>query len=344
MKVTQQTALKNRNSLSLPARCQRLIEIENRSDFNDLPALIKANEPVHILGGGSNTVLTQSHLPHTVITQTPPETAEQGITLEGELVLVDAGAPWPEMVHWAVNHGLGGIENLAAIPGSCGAAPIQNIGAYGVELKDVLEWVEIFDWRLGRFFTVNNAQCQFGYRNSYFKRHPEKPWIITRLAMRLRSDSPLRLHYSGVRETLIHLGHQPETASYAQVAQAITTLRAQKLPNPAILPNAGSFFKNPVISDAHYAALKHNFPALPHWPQEHGGHKISAAWLIQRLGLQNIRVGDAGFYRKHALIVVNYGQASGADVLALARYVITRVQKATDITLEVEPVCLPETI
>ena len=343
MRIFPKADLTGRNTLALPARCARLIELENRTDFKQLKELLEEDSHVCVLGEGSNTVFVDTDLPHTVIHLKPPATMTQGIARENDLFVVDAGLSWRELVQWSVNQGLGGIENLAAIPGACGAAPVQNIGAYGVELKDVLEWVEVLDWQQGLFQRLSNAECQFDYRNSLFKREPHRPWLITRLALRLRPDAPLRLEYAGVREALQAQGISPQQASYAQVAQAITALRASKLPDPRTLPNAGSFFKNPVISAQKLQALLARWPGLPHWQQTDGQHKVSAAWLIEKTGLKNQRVGEAGFYNKHALILVNHGQATGADVAGLAKKVIESVKQACGIVLEPEPVTVRAT-
>jgi len=338
MKIVPQARLKPLNTLALPARCDRLIEVENRQDFNHLANLVRGDSHLCILGEGSNTVFVDKALPHTVIRIKAPARLSQAIVADGDLFLVDAGVSWRHLVQWSVSHGLGGIENLAAIPGTCGAAPVQNIGAYGVELKDVLEWVEIFDWQKNGFDTLSNKDCQFAYRNSLFKREPHHPWIITRIALRLRPDSPLKLDYTGVRETLRAQGIRPEKASYAQVAGAITAIRAAKLPDPRNLPNAGSFFKNPVINRPQLQKLLEKWPNLPHWKQTNEQHKVSAAWIIEQLGLNQERVGEAGFYPDHALILVNYGQASGADVTGLANKVMAAVAAACGIELEPEPV------
>ncbi len=341
MKITTNASLKNRNSLALPGHCHRLIEIEKRNDFNYLQDIVKADDNVWVLGGGTNTVITQTQIPHTIITQYTPASVAKGIVADGGHYIVEASLPWPALVCWSVSQGLGGIENLAAIPGSCGAAPVQNIGAYGAEIKDVLAWVEVFDWKAGSFLTLDNAACRFGYRDSLFKQSPEAPWIITRIALRLRRNAPLRIDYAGVRETLQQQGVDPENASYAQVASAITALRARKLPDPNTLPNAGSFFKNPLVSTDQLQSLKNRFPGLPHWTHLPDKHKVSAAWLIEHLGLRSYRVGDAGFYQKHALIMVNHGRATGADILALMKKVRNQVAAVTGITLEPEPVFLP---
>jgi UDP-N-acetylmuramate dehydrogenase len=342
MKITENASLQSRNTLALPAVCHRLIEIEKPCEVKELPVILKGNSDVLVLGAGSNIVLVDSEYPHTVITQKPPPEAANGIhpvSLDEHRtqLVVAAAVPWNDLVLWSVDKGLGGIENLAAIPGSCGAAPVQNIGAYGVELKDVLDWVEVYDWQRDRFMRFTQRACQFGYRDSLFKQHSGEPWLITRLALTLRNDSPVRLEYAGIREQLDAMGIAAEKATPAQVAQAITAIRERKLPSPESCPNAGSFFKNPVVSATELHALKRRFGELPHWPLPNGQYKVSAAWLIEQLGLSGCRVGDAGFYPRHALIVVNNGRATGKEIQQLSVAVKEKVRAETGICLQVEP-------
>ena len=301
-----------------------------------LPALLgspAARGPVLVLGEGSN-VLFAADFPGLVLR---PEFADvRVIDDDGDAATVraEAGASWDGLVDWTLARGLGGLENLALIPGFVGAAPIQNIGAYGVEAGELITHVEAWDRRAGRGARLARDECGFGYRDSVFKHDPER-WIVTAVEFRLSRTAPLRLDYSGVREELAVMGATAPTAR--QVAEAVRRLRRRKLPDPAVIGNAGSFFKNPVIDAAAAVRLREAHPDAPVFPADPALSKLSAAWLIERCGWRGHREGDAGIAAQHALVLVNHGHASGAELVALARRVAESVQQRFGVRLEPEP-------
>jgi UDP-N-acetylmuramate dehydrogenase len=238
-------------------------------------------------------------------------------------------------VDWTLDQGLQGLENLALIPGQAGAAPIQNIGAYGVEVGRFIAAVHAYDRVTGGFTRLDHAQCAFGYRDSIFKREPER-WIVTALELRLPRGGKTNLGYAGLREELGVMGELEATPR--NVAAAVRRIRRRKLPDPAVTGNAGSFFKNPVVARTVAAALQERFAGLPVFPAAGGDErKLSAAWLIEQAGWRGYRDGDAGISAQHALVLVNLGHATGAQLLAVARRVMASVREKFGVTLEPEP-------
>jgi UDP-N-acetylmuramate dehydrogenase len=251
------------------------------------------------------------------------------------LVRADAGVVWDALVDWTLARGLTGLENLALIPGLAGAAPIQNIGAYGVEVRDFIQTVEAWERRTERVVRIGAPDCAFGYRDSIFRTEPDR-WIVTAVELRLRRSGPLQLEYAGVRAELDAM--DCGTADARQVAEAVRRLRRRKLPDPAVVGNAGSFFKNPVVSVDRAEELRTRNPGLPvHPAPDPRLRKLSAAWLIEACGWRGHRAGDAGVSMQHSLVLVNYGSASGAELLALARRVAGAVFERFGVRLEPEP-------
>ena len=290
--------------------------------------------PVMVLGEGSN-LLFAGDFPGVVVCL-----AMHGARVlrdDGDSVLVraEAGLNWNDLVHWTLGRGLCGLENMALIPGTVGASPIQNIGAYGVEVRQFIETVEAFHRGTGQFKRLSNADCGFGYRDSVFKADLEA-WVVTAVEFRLPRERPLQLDYAGVREELAAMGVDSPRAPH--VAEAISRIRVRKLPNPALVGNAGSFFKNPVLplADAEALAAAHpGLPVFPAGPPER--RKVSAAWLIEQAGWKGFREGDAGVSAQHALVLVNHGSATGAQLLDLARRVAASVRERFGVALEPEP-------
>jgi UDP-N-acetylmuramate dehydrogenase len=287
-----------------------------------------------VLGGGSN-LLFAGDPPGTVIAL---ET--RGISIveeDGDLavVRVDAGATWHEFVLWSLEQGLCGLENLALIPGTVGAAPIQNIGAYGVEVRERIRAVEAFDRRENAMARLDNAACAFSYRDSLFKRDPDH-YLVTAVEFALpRTPSP-RLDYAGIGDELAAMGIAHPTPT--QVAHAVIRIRQRKLPDPAVLGNAGSFFKNPVVPAATAADLQSAHPSLPVFRGNGDDtRKLSAAWLIDQCGWKGHREGDAGVAASHALVLVNHGHATGAQLLDLARRIAGSVRERFGVAIEPEP-------
>jgi UDP-N-acetylmuramate dehydrogenase len=289
--------------------------------------------PVMMLGEGSN-LLFAGDFPGVVVCMA---TAKVSI-LEDDgthaLVRAEAGANWNDFVGWTLARGLCGLENMALIPGTVGATPIQNIGAYGVEVREFIETVEAFHRGTQQLKRIANADCGFGYRDSMFKA-ALADWAITAVEFRLPRQRELRLDYAGVKEELAAMGVEAPRASH--VAEAISRIRTRKLPNPALIGNAGSFFKNPVLPLAQAEALRDAHPGLPLFGSDANVRKASAAWLIEQAGWKGFREGDAGISAQHALVLVNHGRATGPQLLALARRVAADVQGKFGIALEPEP-------
>ncbi len=332
-----------RNTFGLPARAATLIETD---DAADLPALF-ANElagasPL-VLGGGSNLLFVDD-APLALRLDT------QNIRIldtrdDIAIVRADAGVEWHRLVMWSLEQGLAGLENLALIPGTVGAAPIQNIGAYGVEAGERIHAVEAFEPTTGAFHRFDAAQCAFAYRDSLFKRAPDRYLIVAvEFALptaRSVGTAGLKIDYAGIRDAMGLAADARDGYTALDVADAVIRLRRSKLPDPAVVGNAGSFFKNPIVPASLAEASKAAHPTLPVFPG--GGddlRKLSAAWLIDACGWKGHRggaSGDAGVSDKHALVLVNHGRATGAELLALAREIAASVHAHFGVAIEPEP-------
>ena len=331
--LVEHASLAPLNTLRVAARARGLATVNSAAVLPQVLELPAARGPVMVLGEGSN-VLFAGDFPGLVLR---PAFAELSfLTDDGSTVRVraEAGAGWDALVDWTLARGLAGLENLALIPGLVGAAPIQNIGAYGVEVAECIAVVEAWDREAGRSVRLDRADCGFGYRDSVFKRAPDR-WIVTAVEFRLSRDGAPRLGYAGVREELDAMGIAD--AGPTDVAEAVRRLRRRKLPDPALIGNAGSFFKNPVVTTELAGQLRAAQDDLPVYPVGPGEAKLSAAWLIERCGWRGAREGDAGISAQHALVLVNHGHASGADLLALARRVAASVEDRFGVRLEPEP-------
>ena len=325
-------SLRMRNTFGVEATAPLLVEV---ADAAALPGVLArhAGDAPMLLGGGSN-LLFVGNPPGAVIAL-----ATRGIAMteDGEVAIVraDAGATWHEFVLWTLRHGLCGLENLALIPGTVGAAPIQNIGAYGVEVRERIRAVEAFNRRDGAMVRLDNAACGFAYRDSLFKRDPER-FVVTAVEFALPRTPALRLDYAGIGEELAAMGVADPTPS--QVADAVIRIRRRKLPDPAVLGNAGSFFKNPIVPAVQAEALHARHPSLPTFRgNDDGTRKLSAAWLIDQCGWKGHREGDAGVAASHALVLVNHGHATGMQLLDLARRIAASVRERFGVDIEPEP-------
>ena len=266
----------------------------------------------------------------------------QVLDAQAGIVRAEAGVEWHRFVMWTLEHGFAGLENLALIPGTVGASPIQNIGAYGVEVDECIHAVDAFERATGTFQRMDPAACRFAYRDSAFKQQPRR-WLVTAVEFRLTpasSGASLRLDYAGLREELTEMRIDRPTPR--DVADAVVRLRRRKLPDPALVGNAGSFFKNPIVPAAQAEALTAAYPQLPVFRGDSDAtRKLSAAWLIDACGWKGHRIetgsGDAGVSDRHALVLVNHGRATGAELLALARRIAASVQARFGIAIEPEP-------
>lgn len=333
VKVTEQPSLEALTTLRVPARAALLLELETEEDVLGLPPLDPASDLV--LGGGSNILLV-SDVPGTVFLNRIRGIDVVARDRESVQVEVGAGENWHAFVSHAVAHGWHGLENLALIPGLAGAAPIQNIGAYGVELASVLESVTAWDWQRAAWTVLSAAECRLAYRDSLFRSIAPDRYLITSIRLRLPLHFEPRIDYAGLAETLREAGITGNPTA-AQVSAAVIQLRQQRLPDPMLQPNAGSFFKNPIVGPERLALLREREPDLPAWPLPGGRAKLPAAWLIERCGLKGFRERDAAISERHALVLINTGAASGADLWQLAQHVQRAVEDRFGIDLEPEP-------
>lgn len=333
MIIQENISLKSYNTFGIEARARYFIEISNIKDLEEALNL-KGYPPLFILSGGSNMLLTKD-LNRLVlfINLTGKAILEETDT---EVVLrVMAGENWHDLVLWTLDKGYGGLQNLALIPGNTGTAPIQNIGAYGVELKDVFAGCEAIDIQSGDSQYFSKEECGFGYRDSFFKREGKGKFIITAVDLRLsKKDHQINMDYAPLKAEL--LKKDINTPDISDIAQAVVAVRSSKLPDPKELGNSGSFFKNPVIPESDFQKLKNMHPELPSYALGNNTHKIPAAWLIDQCGLKGKRFGDVGVHKKQALVLVNYGNGSGTDILNLARRVQSEVKDKFGILLEPE--------
>lgn len=329
--------LANRTTFGVPARARWLARV---TDPEALPGLLQHEAfrdwPRLILGGGSNLLFTRD-FDGLVLAMENRGIKRLDGDERGDRLQVAAGENWDALVRWSLEQGYAGLENLILIPGSVGAAPFQNIGAYGTELEEYIAGVRAWDSQAGDFVWLDREACGFAYRDSIFKRHPGR-WIITEVELLLPRSAEPRIHYPGVRDMLAELGIDEPAA--ADVARAVETLRLRKLPDPARTGNAGSFFKNPVIAAERAETLKQRHPELPVYPLEGNRAKISAAFLIEHCGFRGIRDGDAGVSERHALVLINHGHATGPELWRLAERIRDAVDREFGIRLEPEPVIL----
>lgn len=325
-----QISLRTRNSFGVDQQAARLIEFETPEDLRTLFAA-GIPEKWTVLAGGNNILFTRDY---DGVLLTP---VARGITLlsdDGDEVRVraDAGVEWDDLVEWAVGRGLWGIENLSLIPGKAGAAPVQNIGAYGCEAKDAIRRVEMYCVETGAMLTLDAAHCGFGYRESVFKHDLKGRAIITAVEIALTHTPRPRLGYGDVEREVEARGG----ATLRNIREAICAIRRAKLPDPAVLGNAGSFFKNPVVGAAAAERLLAEYPDMPHYPAPEGRVKLAAGWLIDRAGMKGSRKGAVGVHERQALVLVNHGGATGGEVIAFAHEVQEQVREKFGIEIDTE--------
>lgn len=334
--LIENASLANRNTLRVAARAKLLAAIRDASklpELLDFPAI--RSDHLLVLGEGSNVLFT-GDFDGTVLAM---ETRGVQVESDGDSarIAVAAGERWDDFVRWTLGQGYAGLENLILIPGTVGAAPIQNIGAYGCEVAEFIESVEAWDIRERCVVTLDHATCAFAYRDSLFKHEPGR-YIVTAVRFMLPRSRPLRTDYAGINEQLARMGVDKPAPFH--VAEAVVHLRTSKLPDPSVIGNAGSFFKNPIVDAALADALKREHPGLAAWPQPDGRCKVSAAWMIEAAGFKGVREGDAGISNRHALVLVNHGKATGPQLWALAQQVMLGVRERFGVQLEPEPVVI----
>lgn len=330
----EQVSLKPYNTFGIDVKARYFTQVHDDQEVRQ--ALAQAQQtgvPVLVIGGGSNLLLTRD------IDALVLHMASRGrrvLSDDSERIVVEAeaGEPWHPFVQWTLAQGCCGLENLSLIPGTVGAAPMQNVGAYGVEIKDVFVGLTALDRETGELRDFGLAECAFGYRDSLFKRNPGR-WLILRVRFALSRTLQAHLDYGPVRQRLAEQGVTEPTAQ--AISEAICSIRREKLPDPAELGNAGSFFKNPVVSAELVERIRAQYPGVVAYPQADGQVKLAAGWLIEQAGWKGHREGDAGVHRLQSLVLVNYGQASGVQMHALARRIQGDILERFGVELEMEP-------
>ena len=329
------------NTLGLTCEAKQVMTLASQAQLPEVTARAREAGGVVVLGGGSNVVLP-AELDRFVVRVelkgiTPVESSDQ----TAWRIDVAAGEDWHDWVEIATKNGWFGLENLALIPGTVGAAPVQNIGAYGVELKDRIE--SVTDWHIpeGRLVTLSKDSCGFAYRDSIFKRDALGTWLIVSVRFLLPKKWMPVLSYPDLKNHVVLSRLEPAHVKAEQILQAVCEVRRAKLPDPAVLGNAGSFFKNPVVSENQYLLLKAQFPALIAYPQTDQTFKLAAGWLIERCGWKGKRLGAVGVHDRQALVLVNYGGAQASELMALAHEVRASVKAQFGVDLEIEPVVVP---
>ena len=334
LRLQEAVSLKPFNTFGVDVNARLFAEARNDDEVREaLAEAARRGLPLMPVGGGSNLLLTGD------VEALVLRMASRGLRIledDGERVLVEAeaGEPWHPFVLWSLEQGLSGLENLSLIPGTVGAAPMQNIGAYGVEIKDVFAGLTALDRQSGELREFDLEECAFAYRDSLFKQQPGR-WLILRVRFALSRQASLHLDYGPVRQRLQAEGIEVPTPS--DVSRAICAIRSEKLPDPAVLGNAGSFFKNPVVANELAERIRAEHADLVSYPAGEGMAKLAAGWLIERAGWKGFREGDAGVHRLQALVLVNYGTASGAQLLALAQRIRADIERRFGVLLEIEP-------
>ncbi len=338
MEIRENHSLKNLNTFGLEVKARYFVKMENQDDVHELyRSGLLNNYPSFILGGGSNVLFTDDY--DGVIIQLAGKGIEQMGKQKGRiLVKAAAGENWNSFVQHCVANDLGGLENLSLIPGNVGAAPIQNIGAYGVEQQDVFYELTAFDLEKAKLKKFRKKDCDFGYRSSIFKKNRNNKYLILDVTYSLSQTHDFKLDYVALNKVISK--HLSADINLKLIADIVTEIRNSKLPDPQKLGNAGSFFKNPVLSKQDFLELKSRYSELPAYKLDEQHFKIAAGWLIDQLGWKGKRKGDAGVHEKQALVIVNYGHASGREIFEFSESVRLDVMKHFDINLEREVILL----
>ncbi|SHJ22227.1 UDP-N-acetylmuramate dehydrogenase [Aquimarina spongiae] len=333
MKIEQRKSLKKYNTFGIEVFAREYIEISSESILKEALQVYK-DKTLFILSGGSNMLLTKD-IEATILHLTLKGIETEELSDEYVCVTANAGENWHEFVQYCIQQGYSGLENLSLIPGNVGSAPIQNIGAYGVELKDTMINCEAFEIATGEKYTFSNEDCKFGYRDSIFKNVVKGKYVISKVSFRLRKKNHvLNTSYGAIEAALSAQNIQDPTIK--DVADAVIQIRKSKLPDPSEIGNSGSFFKNPVVSKSQYLNLLDRFPEIPSYTIDEDHIKIPAGWLIEQAGFKGKRWGDAGVHNKQALVLVNYGNATGQEILNVSREIQKEITEKFNINLETE--------
>lgn len=330
--ILRNISLKQYNSFGLEYTADSLISLRSEEDAISVIKNREAlSDPMFVIGGGSNLLFTKffnGTLLHPEMNKIHTEEENPDTVI----ISAEAGVIWDNFVEWTVNKGFSGLENLSLIPGTVGATPVQNIGAYGVEVKDNIEKVRAISLLDGSVREFSNKECSFAYRDSIFKNSLKGKFLVTKVFFRVATHPQFKTDYGSLNEEISKLG----PLSLKTIRQAVIKIRKSKLPDPVLIGNAGSFFKNPVISSENTNELLNEYPQMPHYKEQSGGFKIAAGWLIEQCGWKGQRVGDAGTYEKQALVIVNHGKATGEDIVRFAESVEKSVSEKFGINLQRE--------
>lgn len=331
MKVHRNISLKPYNTFGIDVQARELIEVFT---LDELTQVVEKYSEVFPLGGGSNLLLTKDvEIPIVKLNLKGIEVVKQ--TDDLVWITAHAGENWHQFVNYCLEKDYGGIENLALIPGNVGTTPVQNIGAYGVEIKDVLVWCEAMEISTQKMRTFTNQECEFAYRESIFKTSEKGKYIITSVTFCLtKRNHILQKSYGAIDSCLMNLGIEKPTIQ--DIAKAVVAIRQSKLPDPKKLGNSGSFFKNPIIQKSLFERIKKENETIPHYIVSDTEVKIPAAWLIESCGFKGYQKADAGVHKNQPLVLVNYGKATGKDIYNLAKFIQKTIKDRYDIDLEME--------
>lgn len=333
MQLQQNISLKPYNTFGIDVQAEYLATLTSAEQLPELSGNNELPPQKHIIGGGSNILLTHPVAGFTILNRTKGiekiRENEQHVWLK-----VSSGEVWHELVMYTIANNWSGIENLALIPGTVGAAPMQNIGAYGVEVKETVESVTAWHWEQKELLNFSNSECRFGYRDSIFKHELKGLVFITEVTLKLNKEHHYNTSYGAIQQELDKMGI--EQLSAKAIADAVIAIRSSKLPDPKVIGNAGSFFKNPAISIEQFNTLKAEHENIPSYPVDEHTVKVPAGWLIEQSGLKGLRRGSTGVHEKQALVLVNYGNANGTDVYNLSEEILETVQNKFGILLERE--------
>ena len=331
-KLTPHLGLKHRNTFGLDAVAELAYEIRSPEQIPAVMSEIsKQKLPWRVLGGGSNVILP-SALPGATLLIDILGQEILSSDEEATYLSVGAGVIWHELVAWTLENNMPGFENLALIPGTVGAAPIQNIGAYGVEIGEYIDRIEAFDAKDHAFVTLPKEACRFAYRDSYFKQNPGR-FIVTKVVFKIPEAWQARIHYADLAKQF----PTDATPTPEEIFLAVCKIRTHKLPDPKVIGNAGSFFQNPVIPNEQYETLLKNYTDLVSYPDLPGKRKLAAGWLIDQCGFKGQRMGSVGVYENQALVLVNHGGGTAEDILGLAKCIRDKVHDKFGVTLQIEP-------
>ncbi|MCH3882706.1 MULTISPECIES: UDP-N-acetylmuramate dehydrogenase [Tenacibaculum] len=331
MNIQHNISLKKYNTFGISVNAKRFISV---TSVYQLQQLLKVEKDIFLISGGSNMLLTKD------INKLVVHIDIKGISIDREnhndiYLTVNAGENWHEFVLWCVSQNYGGIENLSLIPGNVGTCPIQNIGAYGVEVKDTITKVEAIEIETGKLVQFSNKECNFGYRNSIFKNEAKGKYVLTSVSFQLtKGNHNLNTSYGAIETELT--SKNIENPSLKDISNAVIAIRESKLPDPKKIGNSGSFFKNPVISKEQFEKLQDKFPNIPSYKVSDSEVKVPAGWLIEQSGFKGKRFGEFGVHEKQALVLVNYGNATGKEIFELAQKIQKTVLDSYQISLEIE--------